>query len=49
VEYMIEVVTVPVSDVDQALEFYTRLAGNTWTIQEIGYHTDSPHRDEAAR
>ena len=23
--------------------------GNAWTIQEIGYHTDSPHRDEAAR
>jgi hypothetical protein len=45
-DYQIQVVTVPVTDADQAAAFYTQQAGfadfadpdgNTWILQEIGY------------
>ena len=42
-DYQIQVVTVPVADVDQAAAFYSRQAGfaldvdYTWVLQEIGY------------
>ena len=39
-DYRLEVITLPVSDVDAAVRFYTERAGftlNTWVVQERGF------------
>ena len=51
----LQVITIPVGDVDRALDFYTRLAGfadpdgNTWVLQEIGYQWPDPATSKEPR